>query len=341
MTSYSYNTPPGYYHSSSTSSLARSRSPSGGAYDYTVRPSPRQHSQHGDAYRHTFPRSAFLPRYNSEYNAIAARDKISWSVPPRTEVLELVYESEWQKIKEFRADIWKSRSRLHVIRGELRKKERAISEAADIYFHHLRMLVLGVRNDDVPSTEQKTIEQLFGDYKRAIDTYEPLEDACIQLEDQLSQQEFELSRLEDNIYFIDNVPWMSRWEEQLDKNMFDSDTKHGKDQNIPTPTRHQYRTDSWSIFHVLLKIIPTTRTRETVAGKVSKLQGQLSRALNVFLNNDDERQSGEEETDMVPHLLGRAKLANGNGERGEPKIGDRNIIPRSLPNDKDHLRDIQ
>lgn len=76
MASYSYNTPPGdprYYPFSATPSPAGS--PSGGAYGYNTRPSPRHHSRHtssGDAYGYS-PRGAFSPRYNSSgYYATAA-----------------------------------------------------------------------------------------------------------------------------------------------------------------------------------------------------------------------------------------------------------------------------
>lgn len=92
MASYSYNTPPGdprYYPFSATPSPAGS--PSGGAYGYNTRPSPRHHSRHtssGDAYGYS-PRGAFSPRYNSSgYYATAAnvsRNKSSWSAPPRYE----------------------------------------------------------------------------------------------------------------------------------------------------------------------------------------------------------------------------------------------------------------
>ncbi|KUJ07132.1 uncharacterized protein LY89DRAFT_691933 [Mollisia scopiformis] len=123
---------------------------------------------------------------------------------------------EWQQIhmlaaSVLRADVWDLRSQVHQMRASLREKQHAKAAADDILFRRIsymtaRGLNLTDSGDSSPLSGQKSLTQLMDDCQQARNEYGPLEDDCTILEDRLSQQEFKLTRLEEQIYARNNEP---------------------------------------------------------------------------------------------------------------------------------------
>jgi hypothetical protein len=111
-------------------------------------------------------------------------------------------EIEWERIQKLRVENWSLRSQIREIRSNLRQMQRAKSDADDILFRRMTVQGLSLLHgmDNLPSTGQKTLNELLEDCQKARDAYGPLEDDCNRLEDQLSGQEFELDRLEEHFY---------------------------------------------------------------------------------------------------------------------------------------------
>jgi hypothetical protein len=111
-------------------------------------------------------------------------------------------ESEWERIQKLRVENWSLRSQIREMRNNLRQMQRAKSDADDILFRRMTVQGLNLLHgmDNLPSTGQKTLNELLEDCQKARDAYGPLEDDCNRLEDQLSGQEFELDRLEEHFY---------------------------------------------------------------------------------------------------------------------------------------------
>lgn len=114
---------------------------------------------------------------------------------------ESSFNIEWQRIQKLRIDIWSLRSKVHEIRNILREKQLVKSNADDKLLQRISLEGFGLssRKDD-SVVRQKTIAELTEDWRSARGDYGPLEDDCNRLEDQLSSQEFELTRQEQHFY---------------------------------------------------------------------------------------------------------------------------------------------
>jgi hypothetical protein len=111
------------------------------------------------------------------------------------------FENEWQRIRKLRVEIWSLRSQVHEIRGILREKQLLRSKTDDLLLQRISKegFELFSRKGNSPGG-QKTISELTEDWRNARGEYGPLEDDCNQLEDLLSEREFELTRREEHFY---------------------------------------------------------------------------------------------------------------------------------------------
>jgi hypothetical protein len=117
------------------------------------------------------------------------------------------FDMEWEHIKILRLDILSLRSEIQQKRLELRDKQLAKSTADDLLLRYIVKKQLG----QIPATDSqeavaRTIEDLIQKAQDARNVYGPVEDDCNVLEDQLSEKEFNLTRLEESFYSRGNVP---------------------------------------------------------------------------------------------------------------------------------------
>jgi hypothetical protein len=118
-----------------------------------------------------------------------------------------MFDTEWQRVKELRADIWGLRSKMHTLRRELREKQNAQSAADDRYFRFIRARDLGFDYSiSAEKLQTETIPELFRDCEQARDEYERLEEGVLLLEEHMGKQEFELEKLEEKFYQYDVEP---------------------------------------------------------------------------------------------------------------------------------------
>jgi cell fate (sporulation/competence/biofilm development) regulator YmcA (YheA/YmcA/DUF963 family) len=123
------------------------------------------------------------------------------------------FDVKWPRIQTLRLDNWSLRSRIHEMRKMLREKQHVKSEADDRLLQRISKEEFGVlpRKVDVTGGE-KNLEELMKDCRDARGEYGPLEDDCNRLEDQLSEQEFELTRLEERFYHRWQRPLITKQE---------------------------------------------------------------------------------------------------------------------------------
>ena len=113
--------------------------------------------------------------------------------------------ADWEQIQQLRFHNWSLRSQIHELRATLRERQQVKSVADDKLFKSMKygmmpeLSVLADRGDG-SYKGQKTIDEMKQDCQDARDSYGPLEDDCNHLEDRLSEQEFELTRLERQLY---------------------------------------------------------------------------------------------------------------------------------------------
>jgi hypothetical protein len=116
---------------------------------------------------------------------------------------------EWDQIQQLRIDNWSLRSQIHEMRASLREKQDILAMANDMLSRRMNRMLSGQGITDpamfVPKG-QKNLDELKQDCQDARDAYGPLEDDCNRLEDQLSEQEFRLTRLEREFYSTRQEP---------------------------------------------------------------------------------------------------------------------------------------
>jgi hypothetical protein len=112
---------------------------------------------------------------------------------------------EWEEIRKLRARTRSLRSRIQVLRRELRLKQEARSSVDDRLLKYYGLVIsLKANNANRPDPRrQEALSTLLEDYQRARDEYGPSEDDCNILEDQLDQDEFELTKREERFYSHD------------------------------------------------------------------------------------------------------------------------------------------
>jgi hypothetical protein len=112
------------------------------------------------------------------------------------------FQAEWDVIRRMRLDIWGLRSRVHEARDILRQKQLAKSEADDRYMLRVHADELGI----IFRENGSSLSELRKQCRETRDEYGPLENDCTNLEDHLSNQEFQLTRLEEQFYLRWNSP---------------------------------------------------------------------------------------------------------------------------------------
>ena len=115
--------------------------------------------------------------------------------------------TEWQEIHQRRVGTWNLRSRIHVLRRELRVRQQAKSTADDRLLKYFRSRILdGQNTNQYDSDQQESLSRLLQDCELARAEYGPLEDDCNMLEDQLDRAELELTRLEEKFHSLQIDP---------------------------------------------------------------------------------------------------------------------------------------
>ena len=117
-------------------------------------------------------------------------------MPPKQAGVTLTLDKDWKKIRKLQSQISALRSEVQFRRRVLRVKQEAKSIAEDRLMTYLYMKSA---NDSTIKLEE-SISAILEDCQRARDEYGPLEDDCTILEDRLSRDEFELTRLWENFY---------------------------------------------------------------------------------------------------------------------------------------------
>jgi hypothetical protein len=108
---------------------------------------------------------------------------------------------DWRCIYQRNVEIWALRSTIHATRETLKQQQQVKSTAEDALVQEASVLQSGLSINLVETrTNQKSMPQLLQDSRDARDIYGPLEDDCTRLEDELTQKEFELRKLEE-IFF--------------------------------------------------------------------------------------------------------------------------------------------
>ena len=107
------------------------------------------------------------------------------------------FDLDYEKIERFRVECWSLRSKVRDLRRDLREKEGDKSRADDKLIQRMSMEVFGLSpSRNAAAQDGKSIAEFMEECRNARDVYGPLEDECNLLEDQLSAQEFELTKLE-------------------------------------------------------------------------------------------------------------------------------------------------
>lgn len=119
------------------------------------------------------------------------------------ESLSLPLDILWKRFQRQRIDTWTLRSELHLVRANLRGKQKAKVRADDALFKFMRgqeLLGPDHRARYSLAHDGRSLAELMQDCQTIRDEYGPLEDDCNQLEDRLSNQESKQGELEGEFY---------------------------------------------------------------------------------------------------------------------------------------------
>ncbi|KAM3068125.1 hypothetical protein ACMFMF_009490 [Clarireedia jacksonii] len=250
---------------------------------------------HGTAYDFDIKRSAqspSIPEYQGQNLAIESLPTNSNAVVAQSRHESEAFKAQWGYIQRMRLDIWSLRSRVHGARNALRQKQAEKSDADDRYMMRVHADELGIpltgASPPLPELRQRCRE--------IRDQYGPLEDDCIELENHLSNEEFQLTRAEEQFY--------ARWHYSRSPEFRPSTPRlegnsqisyHDLDIEETIPSYHPLVTD------YLSKLGDVELLRERLEEFLDEKQAleheeKLRRTFNMSLNPEDQAWLYESET---------------------------------------------
>jgi hypothetical protein len=113
---------------------------------------------------------------------------------------------EGQRLRLLRTNALRLRAQLKIKRKELKEKEAAKASADETFIRHVRenRLILSLSN--APTLPAETTEPYYVAMQTARDIYGPLEDEYTRIEDLLDETEFEIAKIESQLYGLETTP---------------------------------------------------------------------------------------------------------------------------------------
>jgi len=113
---------------------------------------------------------------------------------------------EGQRLRLLRTNALRLRAQLKIKRKELKEKEAAKASADEIFIRHVRENRLISSLSNAPTLPDETAEPYYVAMQTARDVYGPLEDEYTRIEDLLDETEFEIAKIEIQLYGLETTP---------------------------------------------------------------------------------------------------------------------------------------
>lgn len=113
---------------------------------------------------------------------------------------------EGQRLRLLRTNALRLRAQLKIKRKELKEKEAAKASADETFIRYVRENRLISSISKAPTLADKTAEPYYVAMQTARDVYGPLEDEYTRIEDLLDETEFEIAKIEIQLYGLETTP---------------------------------------------------------------------------------------------------------------------------------------
>jgi hypothetical protein len=113
---------------------------------------------------------------------------------------------EGQRLRSLRTNALRLRAQLKIKRKELKEKEAAKASADETFIRHVRENRLFLSLPDASTLADATAEPYYVAMQTARDVYGPLEDEYTRIEDLLDETEFEIAKIEIQLYGPEATP---------------------------------------------------------------------------------------------------------------------------------------